>query len=76
MHSRFDGTSSRRLLARLRDIMAGSGSGQDRLDKIVTLIAAEMKADVCSCYIMRAGEVLELFSTEGLNKTAVHNTRL
>ncbi len=72
----FDGASSRRLLAHLRDIMAGSGTGQDRLDKIVTLIAAEMRADVCSCYVMRAGEVLELFSTEGLNKTAVHNTRL
>jgi phosphotransferase system, enzyme I, PtsP len=72
----FDGASSRRLLASLRDIMAGSGTGQERLDKIVALIAAEMKADVCSCYVMRAGEVLELFSTEGLNKTAVHNTRL
>ena len=56
--------------------MAGSGSGQERLDKIVTLIRAEMRADVCSCYVMRAGEVLELFATEGLNKTAVHNTRL
>ncbi|AWK86211.1 phosphoenolpyruvate--protein phosphotransferase [Azospirillum thermophilum] len=70
------GASSRRLLARLRDVMAGSGSGQERLDKIVTLIAAEMGADVCSCYVMRAGEVLELFATEGLNKSAVHNTRL
>jgi phosphotransferase system enzyme I (PtsP) len=64
------------MLARLRDVMAGSGSGQERLDKIVTLIRAEMRADVCSCYVMRAGEVLELFATEGLNKTAVHNTRL
>ncbi len=72
----FDGEAARRLLAGLRDIMAGSGSGQDRLDKIVTLIGAEMRADVCSCYVMRAGEVLELFATEGLNKTAVHNTRL
>ncbi|WP_029010670.1 phosphoenolpyruvate--protein phosphotransferase [Azospirillum halopraeferens] len=72
----FDGRASRRLLARLRDIMAGSGTGQDRLDKIVTLIGAEMGADVCSCYVMRAGEVLELFATEGLNKTAVHKTRL
>ena len=72
----FDGAASRRLLARLRDVMAGSGTGQDRLDKIVSLIAMEMGADVCSCYVMRAGEVLELFSTEGLNKDAVHNTRL
>ncbi|KAA1053627.1 phosphoenolpyruvate--protein phosphotransferase [Azospirillum argentinense] len=72
----FDGAASRRLLARLRDVMAGSGSGQERLDKIVTLIGMEMGADVCSCYVMRAGEVLELFSTLGLNQDAVHNTRL
>ncbi|HYD68661.1 phosphoenolpyruvate--protein phosphotransferase [Azospirillum sp.] len=75
-HHHASGTASRRLLARVRDIMAGSGTGQDRLDKIVTLIKVEMQADVCSCYVMRAGEVLELFATEGLNKDAVHKTRL
>jgi phosphotransferase system enzyme I (PtsP) len=69
-------TVSRRLLGRLRDVMAGGGSAQDRLDKVVTLIAADMVAEVCSCYAMRAGEVLELFATEGLLKTAVHKTRL
>jgi phosphotransferase system enzyme I (PtsP) len=68
--------SARRLLARLRDIMAGSGTAQARLDKIVRLIAAEMVAEVCSCYLMRAGEVLELFATVGLNAEAVHRTRL
>ena len=67
---------SRRLLARLRDVMAGSGSPQARLDKIVTLIAAEMVAEVCSCYLMRAGEVLELFATIGLAPEAVHRTRM
>jgi phosphotransferase system, enzyme I, PtsP len=67
---------SRRLLGRLRDVMAGSGSAQDRLDKVVKLIAADMVAEVCSCYILRAGEVLELFSTEGLKKESVHHTRL
>lgn len=67
---------SRRLLARLRDVMAGSGTAQSRLDKIVTLIAAEMVAEVCSCYVMRPGEVLELFATVGLNPEAVHRTRL
>ncbi|CAK0779680.1 phosphotransferase system, enzyme I, PtsP [Azospirillaceae bacterium] len=66
----------RRLLARLRDVMAGAGGGQYQLDKIVWLIAKEMMADVCSCYVMRAGEVLELFSTVGLNPAAVHKTRL
>jgi phosphotransferase system enzyme I (PtsP) len=68
--------SARRLLSRLRDLMAGSGTAQDRLDKIVSLIAAEMVAEVCSCYLMRAGEVLELFATVGLNPEAVHQTRL
>jgi len=67
---------SRRLLGRLRDVMAGGGSAQERLDKVVTLIAADMVAEVCSCYVMRAGEVLELFSTEGLRHDAVHQTRL
>jgi phosphotransferase system enzyme I (PtsP) len=69
-------TVSRRLLGRLRDVMAGGGSAQDRLNKVVELIAADMVAEVCSCYVMRAGEVLELFATEGLKQSAVHQTRL
>lgn len=67
---------SRRLLGRLRDVMAAGGVAQDRLDRVVRLIAADMVAEVCSCYVMRAGEVLELFATEGLNASAVHATRL
>ena len=67
---------SRRLLGRLRDVMAGGGTAQDRLDKVVTLIARDMVAEVCSCYVMRAGEVLELFATEGLKHESVHRTRL
>jgi phosphotransferase system enzyme I (PtsP) len=56
--------------------MAGSGTAQERLDRIVRIIAAEMVAEVCSAYVMRAGEVLELFATEGLRPEAVHRTRL
>src|SRR5690242_1650706 len=70
------GTGSRRLLRRLRDVMAGSGTAQERLDRIVKIIAADMVAEVCSCYVMRAGEVLELFATEGLRPESVHRTRL
>lgn len=66
----------RRLLKRIRDMMAASGSGQERLDRIVKIIAADMVAEVCSAYIMRPGEVLELFATEGLKQEAVHKTRL
>ncbi|HWI27650.1 MAG TPA: phosphoenolpyruvate--protein phosphotransferase [Stellaceae bacterium] len=69
-------TGSRRLLRRLRDVMAGSGTAQERLNQIVKIIAADMVAEVCSCYVMRAGEVLELFATEGLRPEAVHRTRL
>jgi phosphotransferase system enzyme I (PtsP) len=69
-------TAIRRLLRRLRGIMAGSGSAQERLDRIVRVVAAEMVAEVCSAYVMRAGEVLELFATEGLRPEAVHRTRL
>ena len=69
-------TGSRRLLRQLRDIMAGPGSGQERLDQIATLIARELVAEVCSIYVRRAGDVLELFATEGLRPDAVRNTRL
>jgi len=66
----------RQLLARVRDVMAGAGSGQDRLNRVVSLIAGGMGAEVCSVYIRRAGDVLELFATEGLKQAAVHQTRL
>jgi phosphotransferase system, enzyme I, PtsP len=69
-------TPSRRLLRRLRDAMAATGSAQSKLDAIVRMIAGDMVAEVCSCYLMRPGEVLELFATEGLRPEAVHNTRL
>ncbi|NQV54224.1 MAG: phosphoenolpyruvate--protein phosphotransferase [Rhodospirillales bacterium] len=67
---------SRRLLARVRDIMAGAGTAQERLDRIVAIIATDMVAEVCSIYVLRAGEVLELFANTGLAPSAVHQTRL
>jgi phosphotransferase system enzyme I (PtsP) len=69
-------SGTRRLLRRLRDIMAGAATAQERLDRIVRIVATEMVAEVCSVYVMRAGEVLELFATEGLRPDAVHRTRL
>ena len=67
---------ARRLLRRLRDTMAGPGAAQARLDRIVGLIAGELVAEVCSVYVRRAGDTLELFATEGLRADAVHRTRL
>ena len=52
--------------------MAEPLASQDRLDKIVTLIATNMQADVCSFYVLRDDGALELFATRGLAATAVH----
>ncbi|MGE3872774.1 MAG: phosphoenolpyruvate--protein phosphotransferase [Parvibaculaceae bacterium] len=64
------------LLRRLREVMAEPETAQKRLDKIVVLIAANMVAEVCSIYVMRPGQVLELYSTEGLKREAVHLSKL
>ena len=64
------------LLKRLRDTMARGGSPEETLGEVVRLVANEMVAEVCSIYLLRAGEVLELFATQGLNPSAVHRTRL
>jgi phosphotransferase system, enzyme I, PtsP len=64
------------LLRRLREVMAEPVSAQARLDKIVTVIAANMVAEVCSFYVMRADNTLELFATEGLKREAVHMTTM
>ena len=69
-------TGPRLLLRRLRELMASPGELQPRLDQIVKIIAANMVAEVCSVYLARAGDMLELFSTEGLNPQAIHQTRL
>jgi len=75
MPDRFE-TQSRKLLGRLRDIMASGDAGQARLDEIVRLIASSMCAEVCSIYLFRDVETLELCATEGLEQDAVHQTRM
>lgn len=69
-------TESRKLLGRLRDAMAGDDPGQARLDKITHLIADSIGTEVCSIYLFRDDETLELCATEGLNPASVHQTRL
>ena len=63
-------------LRRLREILSLPASGQDQLDMIVRMIAEYMVTDVCSLYILRQDDVLELFATEGLNRSAIHHTIL
>ena len=69
-------TESRKLLRRLRDTLAEPGAGQERLDRITHLIADSMQSEVCSIYLFRDDETLELCATEGLNPEAVHKTRM
>ncbi len=64
------------LLRRLREVMVEQVSAQERLDKIVVLIAANMVAEVCSVYVLRVDGRLELYATEGLKPESVHTTVL
>ena len=68
--------SSRRLLKRIRDVMLQDISIQTKLDKIVYLVADELHTEVCSFYLLRPGDILELFATYGLSQDAVHETSL
>lgn len=69
-------SKSRTLLGRLRDALAEEGKGQERLDRITHIIADSMRCEVCSIYLFRDDETLELCATEGLNPESVHKTRM
>lgn len=66
-------STPRRLLARLRDLTARDAAP---LPELVKLVASELVSEVCSVYVARPGEILELAATEGLRPEAVGVTRL
>lgn len=68
--------SSRRLLKRLRGVMLQDVPVQEKLDKIVSLVADELDTQVCSFYLLQPGDILELYATYGLKPEAVHTTNL
>ncbi len=69
-------SESRKLLVRLREALASDIAGQARLDRITEIIASSMATKVCSIYLFRDPETLELCATEGLKIEAVHKTRM
>lgn len=69
-------TDSRALLRRLRDTLAAEAEGQARLNRVVALIAESMRTEVCSIYLFRDPQTLELWASHGLKAAAVHMTRL
>ena len=70
-------SGTRRLLARVRAMMAGgTGDVPAVLSDITRLVAAELVAEVCTVYVMRPGDLLELAATFGLQQDAIGRTRL
>ncbi|WP_294391921.1 phosphoenolpyruvate--protein phosphotransferase [uncultured Sphingomonas sp.] len=67
--------AAREILTRLHDVMASRAHAQAKLDQVVDIIGQALNSEVCSIYLLREGQ-LELFATRGLNKEAVHVTRL
>ena len=63
----------RRLLSRLRMLRA---HGSAPLSALVRLVASELVSEVCSVYVQRPGDILELTATEGLRQDAIGQTRL
>ena len=51
-------------------------STQEKLDRIVKIVAVETYSEVCSIYGRNNENVLILLATEGLNPLAVHFTRM
>ncbi len=76
MNSREKNVNSRVLLQRLKSTLAEQGEAQARLNEIVKLIAFSMEAEVCSIYLRRSDDVMELYATEGLLNSAVHYSQL
>ncbi len=67
--------SARQILTRLHEVMASRLHAQGKLDQVVDTIGESLNSEVCSIYLLREG-ILELFATRGLNKAAVHVTRM
>src|SRR3546814_195823 len=67
--------SARQILLRLHEVMASRLHAQGKLDGVVDIIGESLNSEVCSVYLLREG-MLELFATRGLNKGAVHVTRM
>lgn len=65
-----------KLLKQVRGLMASAGDVQAKLDQLVVIISQHLGCAVCSIYLRGPNAILELYSTQGLNKHAVHATTL
>ncbi|GAA4050959.1 phosphoenolpyruvate--protein phosphotransferase [Parerythrobacter jejuensis] len=67
--------AARQILTRLHEVMASRTHAQGKLDAVVEIVGEALDSEVCSIYLLREG-MLELYATKGLNKEAVHVTRM
>lgn len=67
--------AARQILTQLHEVMASRMHAQGKLDSVVDIIGSNLDSEVCSIYLLRES-MLELFATRGLNKSAVHVTRM
>ena len=68
-----DMISVRQIMKDLRDLSIQDIAPEERLDKIVVMVAQRLRVDVCSCYLSRPGGILELSATWGLDKKGREN---
>lgn len=64
------------LLRQIRDVMAQAATAQERLNQVAALVASGLSSEVCSVYLLRAGDIFELFASKGLKESSIHLTRL
>lgn len=66
----------RGLMQSLRRIMESADTADTKLNGILALVGRELRADICSCFVLRAGEVIELYATYGLPDEVVRQKKL
>ena len=64
------------ILRLLREISEGADTLPVKLDKIITMIVREMKADAGTCYLVVDDNYLELFASCGFNPGIAHKISL
>ncbi|MBO7244955.1 MAG: phosphoenolpyruvate--protein phosphotransferase [Alphaproteobacteria bacterium] len=67
---------SQDVLGEFKKLVKQNLSTEEKLNLITKLTAQHLKTDACTFYMMRPGEVLELYATYGLDKKSVHETFL
>ena len=65
-----------KMLKNIRRSVKQQDTIDDKINIIIQEIVSALKVDVCSCYLVRPGDVLELYATKGLDEKAVHETFL